>query len=165
MGTRQLSWSFDVPTPPERVGQVLCSESYAVEEAGSRPDVASASYRVLRRAGDELEFEVAYLEYGRTMTGGIDRSRTSHARTVYSWDGRGTLRWEYTSGGTTRINISGVYRLAPSGDGGTRVSYEVQVEVRVPLVGGTIAGLVARELEQSHSAMVELLTRHATRPG
>jgi hypothetical protein len=164
MGARELRWSFFVPAPVKRVALTLCSEAYAIAEAERRADVASATYGVIRQADPTLEFEVVYVEYARTRTGGIDRSRTTHGRTVSSWDGRGQLSWRYESESNARITISGVYRLAPERDG-TRVENEIRVEVRVPLIGTQIAKLVAREIEQGRGEMQQLLIRQAASSG
>jgi Polyketide cyclase / dehydrase and lipid transport len=63
------------------------------------------------------------------------------------------LSWVQVAGDITR-RLDGSYRLAPSGDGGTEITYMLVVDLKVPLPGfvkrraeGRIMGTALRELK------------------
>lgn len=52
----------------------------------------------------------------------------------YEWDGDSAVRWQLAEGGTMVTEMSGAYLLADEGPG-TRVSYELAVGTRMPMLG------------------------------
>jgi carbon monoxide dehydrogenase subunit G len=52
----------------------------------------------------------------------------------YTWDGDSAVRWELAEAGSMVTEMSGAYRLADDGQG-TRVSYELAVGTRMPMIG------------------------------
>jgi carbon monoxide dehydrogenase subunit G len=52
----------------------------------------------------------------------------------YEWDGDSAVRWQLAEGGTMVTEMSGAYLLADDGPG-TRVSYELAVGTRMPMLG------------------------------
>jgi hypothetical protein len=53
---------------------------------------------------------------------------------AYQWDGDAAVRWELAEQGSMVTEMSGAYLLADEGTG-TRVSYELSVGTRVPMLG------------------------------
>ena len=53
---------------------------------------------------------------------------------AYAWDGDAAVRWELAEQGSMVTEMSGAYLLADEGTG-TRVSYELSVGTRVPMLG------------------------------
>lgn len=53
---------------------------------------------------------------------------------AYDWDGDDAVHWNLAEHGTMVTGMTGSYRLA-EGDGGTRVTYELAVDVRIPMIG------------------------------
>jgi ribosome-associated toxin RatA of RatAB toxin-antitoxin module len=54
---------------------------------------------------------------------------------AYTWDPDGDgVRWELVEQGNVVTALHGSYRLAPGG-AGTEVTYELAVDVRVPMIG------------------------------
>jgi carbon monoxide dehydrogenase subunit G len=53
---------------------------------------------------------------------------------AYEWDGDSAVRWELAEAGTMVTQMSGAYLLAEDGTG-TKVSYELAVGTRVPMLG------------------------------
>ena len=53
---------------------------------------------------------------------------------AYDWDGTSAVRWELAEAGTMVTEMSGAYLLADV-DQGTRVSYELAVGTRLPMIG------------------------------
>lgn len=52
----------------------------------------------------------------------------------YQWDGDAAVRWELAEPGSVISEMSGGYQLAEE-RGGTRVTYELAVGLRVPMIG------------------------------
>jgi Polyketide cyclase / dehydrase and lipid transport len=53
---------------------------------------------------------------------------------AYDWDGDTAVRWQLAEAGTMVTEMSGAYQLADDGPG-TRVSYELAVGTRLPMLG------------------------------
>jgi hypothetical protein len=53
---------------------------------------------------------------------------------AYEWDGDAAVRWQLAEPGTMVTEMSGAYRLTDDGPG-TKVSYELAVGTRVPMIG------------------------------
>ncbi|WP_131737671.1 SRPBCC family protein [Actinomadura roseirufa] len=53
---------------------------------------------------------------------------------AYTWDGDDRVAWELVDKGTVVTGLHGSYRLAEEG-GVTEVTYELAVDVRVPMIG------------------------------
>jgi len=53
---------------------------------------------------------------------------------AYEWDGDSAVRWTLAEPGTMVTEMSGAYLLADDGPG-TKVSYELAVGMRVPMLG------------------------------
>ena len=53
---------------------------------------------------------------------------------AYDWDGDSSVRWDLAEPGSVITALSGGYLLADT-DGGTRVTYDLAVDVRIPMLG------------------------------
>jgi len=53
---------------------------------------------------------------------------------AYDWDGDTAVRWELAEAGTVITAMNGGYLLADTGHG-TTVTYELTVDVRIPMLG------------------------------
>jgi Polyketide cyclase / dehydrase and lipid transport len=53
---------------------------------------------------------------------------------AYDWDGDASVRWRLAQAGSVVTEMSGAYELAEDG-AGTKVSYELTVGTRVPMLG------------------------------
>src|SRR6516165_907452 len=53
---------------------------------------------------------------------------------AYDWDGDTAVRWELAEPGSVITAMDGDYLLAAAG-GGTTVTYELAVDVRIPMLG------------------------------
>lgn len=54
---------------------------------------------------------------------------------VYTWDGDDAVRWELDEPGTVVTGLHGAYALAAKGPEETEVTYELAVDVRIPMIG------------------------------
>ncbi len=142
---RRSEHAYTLPAPLARVQAVLIDESFQLALARARDDVDSAELEWIEPG---RIFELRAQEYGRTRTGGIDRSRTTPARTRYRWDATSLhLSWEW-SGHEKRIELSGGVRLEAQGES-TRVHTYRNVEVRLPLIGGRIERIIDKQFATS----------------
>jgi ribosome-associated toxin RatA of RatAB toxin-antitoxin module len=53
----------------------------------------------------------------------------------YVWDGDRTVSWSLVEPGSMLKSMDGAYILEPAGDGATRVTYQLAVDVSIPLLG------------------------------
>jgi hypothetical protein len=149
--TSQLS------TPWEEVAGALCDEAYAVAADALREGVVRSRFEIVEKADDRSVFRVHSTEYKRKMTGGLDRNATVETVTDHCWSARDrTLTWVYHGEGGDRFHLRGVYRLAPAGPG-TRLTHEVTVEVRIPLIGGQIEKHVIAAFEKPDPRYTRLM--------
>jgi hypothetical protein len=80
---------------------------------------------------------------------------------AYEWDGDAAVRWQLAEAGSMVTDMSGAYLLTDDG-GSTRVSYELAVGTRVPMLG-----LMKRRAEKTiiDTALRGLKSRVETGPG
>lgn len=62
---------------------------------------------------------------------------------AYGWDGDTSVRWDLAEPGSVISVMSGRYSLADA-DGGTEVTYDLTVDVRIPMLG-----MLKRKAEQA----------------
>jgi ribosome-associated toxin RatA of RatAB toxin-antitoxin module len=53
---------------------------------------------------------------------------------AYDWDGDEAVHWNLAKSGSMLTGMTGAYRLAEHGDS-TEVTYELAVDVRIPMIG------------------------------
>ncbi len=53
---------------------------------------------------------------------------------AYEWDGDEAVHWKLAEAGSMLTGMTGAYELVP-GDDGTEVTYELAVDVRIPMIG------------------------------
>ena len=76
-----------------------------------------------------------------------------------------TLTWVYGNAkGSSRLELSGVYTLTPLGDQ-TRLEHEVEINVRIPLIGGRISKFIGKQFEGTFPEHQVLLKKHLTEQG
>ena len=143
----RTSWTVDAS--PERVAELFCTETFHLEDERSRPDVVSATARVVDDTETRRIFEVRCDQYKRTKLGRVDKSGTEPARTRYTYDrANHSLAWTWDGSQSDRITISGIYRLRPDGER-TLIEHEIDVHVRIPLIGERVAKVVVKEVESA----------------
>ena len=151
--------------PLPRVLAAITSEGYNLAIAKLREEVAECSYHELERSAERVRFEVRSQEYKRNKLGKLDRSQLAAAVVESECDLRaGKIEWRFRSeDGGGRIQLSGRYQLAARGPDRTTVQTEVTIEVKIPLLGGTIAKMIAGSMEKSARQEIALLEEHARR--
>lgn len=53
----------------------------------------------------------------------------------YEWDGVREVRWTLTKAELMLTAMDGVYRLTDNGNGTTEVEYELELDIRIPMIG------------------------------
>lgn len=54
---------------------------------------------------------------------------------AYSWDGEDAVSWRLAEPGTVIAEMTGGYRVTPGAGQGTEVSYELAVDIKIPMPG------------------------------
>ncbi len=99
-----------------------------IADFGSYPDWATGvrSAEVLATAADGRPLSVRF---------GLDAGMIRDSYVLaYEWDGDAAVRWHLAEAGSMVTEMSGAYLLAEDGQG-TKVSYELAVGTRVPMIG------------------------------
>lgn len=99
-----------------------------IADFASYPEWASAvrSAEVLGRHGDGRASRVRF---------GLDAGVIKDSYVLsYEWDGVAAVRWDLAEPGSVITALSGGYLLAEAG-GGTKVTYDLTVDVRIPMLG------------------------------
>ncbi len=150
-----------IPAPLEKVAEVLCSEAFNVEVESGREGVVSTRYEQTREDDQELRFVMHSQEYARKKTGGLDRKKVlpTSMTSVYR-RADDTLTWDYRDAAAgTRMVLRGTYRLTAHGNH-CRMVHEVEIEVRVPIIGRQIAKFIARQFEKDYGRYRAAMERH-----
>ncbi len=161
----KLERFHEVAAPLPKVLAAITSEAYNLAIAKLREEVAEASYRELERSTARVRYEVTSREYARNKLGKLDRSRTAAAVIASEADLEASrVEWRYrTEEGGGRIQLAGRYQLSARGGERTQVQSELTIEVKIPLLGGAIAKMIAGSVEKSARREMELLEEHARR--
>ena len=100
----------------------------AIADFESYPDWATGvrSAEVLSTTSDDRPLRVRF---------GLDAGMIRDSYVLaYEWDGDTAVRWHLAEPGSMVTEMSGAYVLADDGPG-TKVSYELAVGTRVPMIG------------------------------
>jgi hypothetical protein len=54
---------------------------------------------------------------------------------AYDWDGDDAVRWNLAAPGSMLSGMTGSYRLEDTAGGATRVTYELTVDIKIPMIG------------------------------
>ena len=119
--TRTIRSAIEIRAPLETVWGVLT-------DFAAYPEWASAvrSAEVVGRGGDGRASRVRF---------GLDAGVVKDSYVLsYDWDGDAGVRWDLAEPGSVITALSGGYVLADA-DGGTEVTYDLAVDVRIPMPG------------------------------
>src|SRR5215468_9125144 len=77
----------------------------------------------------------AYPEWASGVRSALDAGVIKDSYVLsYDWDGDDGVRWDLAEPGSVITALSGGYLLADA-DGGTKVTYDLAVDVRIPMPG------------------------------
>lgn len=157
----KVKQSFILPHAWEAVAKVLVDPSFNVEREKLREGVISSEFVKINEGEHEILFELHTKEYKRKKTGGLDKSGTFQSVTKCRYDGRNKrLRWDYKGEGGGMVRLGGVYILQPRGDSSTDFVHEVEIEVKIPIIGKQIAKMIAKEFERDDDRYPKLWEKY-----
>jgi uncharacterized protein YndB with AHSA1/START domain len=114
--------SITIAAPPDRVWEIATDLENYPRWTHDVKDVVITS-RDHEGRPSEVEFRTSAL------------GRSTHYTLSYDYsDAPQTLAWSMIKGDIQR-SIDGAFKFQPSGDGGTHVQYDLQIELVVPLPG------------------------------
>ena len=117
----RTSSSITVAVPPAAVMSVIA-------DFGAYPEWATgiSSAQIVADGQNGRASQVRFV-----LDAGIIKDRYVLA---YRWDGDAAVHWDLAEPGTMISEMSGGYLLKPDG-GGTKVTYELAVGLKVPMIG------------------------------
>ena len=152
----KLQTDAQMDKSPEKVAALLCSENFLVAVHKQSDEVIDAEYRLIEQTDDRTAFEIAVTGYKHHKNGDIDKSGTNTNVAEYCWErSKQILSVHYEGSG--RILIDGIYRLQPEATG-TRLSYEANINVKIPVVGERIANGIKKSMQRTFDIMVSKIT-------
>ena len=113
--------SIDITAPPNRIMAVIA-------DLAAYPQWSDGitSVQVLQEGADGP----AVARF--TLDSGIVRDTYELA---YTWDGDRQVSWQLIEAESLLKALDGSYTLTPKGDGTTSVRYQLQVDVKIPMIG------------------------------
>ncbi|HOX46345.1 MAG TPA: DUF2505 family protein [Myxococcota bacterium] len=161
---KHLTQTALIPRSPDEVLATLNDPGVLVDQARLQ-GAKEARVEETRRDARRLVQVVHLQEYARGLTG-VDRSRTDPAATTYEWDlGDRSCRWRYLGVRGERVGLSGSITIRPApgepaaGARASQVTFAFDIDVRVPLLGGLIERLIAREVEKGSQDHAQYLRK------
>lgn len=137
--------SFEFPV--KRLLQILTDAEFQVAREKNNGAV-SASVEAGKKAKGRQSWEVHCVEYAKGLSG-LDKSKTEDTVTTYEYDLEALLgKWTYKGAHADKVSVWGSIQLMAEGKGSAMDS-DFNVEVRVPIVGKTIEGVVVAEAEKT----------------
>ena len=155
--TKRYTTTNKHDAPPEKVMSVFLDAKFLKEREIAQGAV-DASVEELERTQNQVVIKLHATEYGRTMTGGLDKTKREQSSTTYHWDTQ-KMKGDWTYQGThgDKIKISGVFTITPTAQGGSMVTSDFQVEVGIPLIGKRIEKMIIKEIEKSNPISARVL--------
>jgi carbon monoxide dehydrogenase subunit G len=135
---------------PAQVRDILCAEDFIPAVDKVREEVINCTYSLLEKTDEATVFEIEITSYKHKKTGALDKSGTETNRAEYRWEEK-KQALSYKFKGSGRIDVSGVYCLEPVGQT-TRIQYDAEVKVNIPLIGKVIEKLILKEMDKSFSS-------------
>jgi len=149
-------WSQEFPCSADTLFGIVTTAEFHVARSGLL-DNPEAHVVESHRGPDRLEFKVHCTEYAKGVTG-IDKSKTEQSVTTYDCDLKARrVTWSYEGPQGKRVRVWGDMAVTEAG-GGARLTQHFNVEIKIPLVGGKIEGIVLKETEKFWPRYEQLVT-------
>jgi len=117
----------------------------------------SADVKETERSETRLRFEVHCVEYAKGVMG-VDKTKTERSVTRYDCDLKNRkVEWFYEGSGGKRVKVWGDMEVTET-SGGARVRQNFNVNIKIPLVGGKIEKMVAKETAKFWPRYEELMS-------
>jgi hypothetical protein len=152
MAKSNINVSANVSANPDTVANLLCSENFLTDVYKQREEVVDASFTLKDKKGESIVFRIEETHYKRSKTGSLDKSGTMQHSAEYCYDPKKQiLNFDY--GTEAKFRITGSYALAPNG-AGSKVTFDGNVNVPIPVVGRMIAGMIKKEMGKGFNDIV-----------
>jgi hypothetical protein len=142
-------------TSPDTLLKVLTDPEFLVAEQEADPGNESAQYKEISRTESQLKYDMEITEYGRSMTGVIDKSKRDKSLVSVVWDLKTRKApWTYrslTSAWAGMVKCSGENRIEPVGANKARLVAWTELSVKIPLMGKKIEQGILKEMEQGYA--------------
>ncbi|MBW1807664.1 MAG: DUF2505 family protein [Deltaproteobacteria bacterium] len=127
--------------------EIMTDPAY-IELAEKAQGALEVTIKELSRTDQAMVNEVKAKVYSRGLTG-IDKSKTEINQTTNEWDLTARKsKWTLSTTHSERVRVWGAVRIDESGEHADLIP-EVNVEVKIPLLGGKIEKYVGKEIEKS----------------
>ena len=148
--TKKVTTETRFDFPPEKLLEVLTHPEFQQAQRKMDHAVVDARFEEETRTEDRLVFNVVTTEYERGLTG-LNKRKTFESVTRNEWDlKKRTAKWSYSSPQTGRASIGGSNRIDAAGDG-ARLTFEANIEVRVPLIGKKAEQKIAEGMKKGRT--------------
>jgi len=148
-----ITHTMNVPASVDQVADLLTNEPYNMRMQNDREDVTRASYAVDSDDDAQRRYRMNVTHYKRTKTGKLDKSVLENSTTHYRYDKRShVLYWRHEGSEGKRVDVHGETRLTPEGNG-TRVHREVEIQIKIPVVGRGLAKIVESKFREGFDAI------------
>jgi hypothetical protein len=145
--------------PAEKLLAVLTDPRF-VEQRELAQGAVEANAEIIEKGPDKLVIQLDAVEYGRTMTGALDKSKREKSQTIQNWNLKDKSgKWVYKGTHGDRINVSGAFRIVAEGAQACRLISDFFVDVSIPLLGGKIEKMVINEIEKSEPRSAAVVER------
>ena len=152
------TFTMHIDASADKVLDTLISEEFNTRAEKER-GALSVRYLVRERSDDRIVFEVMTEGYKRGLTG-VDKSQTEFWTSLFTWTkSDNCLRWSGSGEKDTKVvYFSGCYSFCPE-KGGVTVTHEVEVVIKIPLLGKKISRIILKEFENGNRMTEEVLNR------
>lgn len=159
---KQSSHTMNFPFSPELVMKVISNPEFQEENFKAQGHPA-AKVVERSRTDTKLVLHAEITEYAKGVTG-IDKSKTEQTSTTYDWDLVGKkATWTYQSP-HSQVRVWGAIKIVPNG-GGTALTEDFNVEVKIPLLGGKIEKMILKEVDAFWTRYEKLVTEYCKKLG
>jgi len=151
--------TFRLPYSPDVVLAALTDPAF-LEANFKKQDNPEAKVVERSRTAAELILDAEVTEYAKGL-GGVDRSKTVKAKTVYVWNLTArSAQWTYTNSSAQgkMVKVWGGSRIVPDG-ASTSLEEEFSVNVKIPLMGGKVEKIVIKEVKKYWPIFDKLLRK------
>jgi hypothetical protein len=150
------SWSKEFDCTADKLFGIITSGEFH-RARSDLLDNPSADFKETERTESRLKFEVHCVEYAKGVMG-VDKSKTEKSVTRYDCDLKNRkIEWFYDGPKGQRVKVWGDMAVTET-SGGARVRQNFNVDIKIPLVGGKIEKIVAKETAKFWPRYEKLLT-------
>ena len=137
-----------VECTPDRLLAVLTSPEFEIQKQKDVSGALDASVRETKRSDSELVYEIHSTEYAKGIKG-VDKTKTESIVITTLWNLKERhAEWTWVGPHGKKVVVSGNIHIKSQGEKSLLVT-TLDVEVKIPLVGGQIEKMVAKEIDKS----------------